>query len=284
MQDTSAIKNYILFLKKEHHLSITLHPLRFTPVFSSSELLAFNIHTTSHCIFLKTCKGAQDHCVERQARILERVKGGSYIGTCYAGVREFIYPITDGEEVLGFISVSGYQCEGAQSYLARTAERFQISLLALKESYASLKKEMPSKEEMDAMLLPLCHMIELAHRKAKESPGVGEHSLASRVERYIKRFHNQNVTSRDICEYFSCSRSFMSVKFNQHMGMSIRDYINLLRIEDAKILLRYSHLNVTEIAYSVGFTDSNYFSSVFKKTVGTSPLAYRRTEVTGEET
>ena len=276
MQDISAIKNYILFLKREHALSITLHPMRFTPVLSSRELLAFNIHSTSHCIYMKTCKGAQEHCVARQTRVLERVKSGAFVGNCYAGVREFVYPLTDAEETIGFISVSGYRCEGAQSYLTRTAERFQIPLSELEESYASLKSEMPSQEEMDAMLLPLCQMIELAHRKSKDAATESESSLAIRIERYIKRHHNRDISSKEICEHFGCSRSFMSTQFNRHLGTSIREYINLLRVEDAKILLAYSHLNVTEIAYSVGFTDSNYFSSVFKKIVGISPLAYRR--------
>jgi YesN/AraC family two-component response regulator len=35
-------------------------------------------------------------------------------------------------------------------------------------------------------------------------------------------------------------------------------------------------LSVTEISYSVGFADSNYFSNIFKKSVGLSPLAYRK--------
>ena len=276
MQDISAIKNYILYLKRVHHLSITLHPLRFTPVFASSELLAFNVHTTPHCIYLKTCKGAHEYCVERQSRILERVKDGSYIGSCYAGVREFVYQITDGEATLGFISVSGYKTENAESYLTRTAERFRIPLDELRESYSSLSEQMPPKEEMDAILQPLCDMIELAHRKEKEGALPHETSLPMRVVRYIKRHHNREITSKEICEHFSCSRSFMSTEFNRHMGMSIRDYINLLRVEDAKILLRYSHLNVTQIAFCVGFTDSNYFSCVFKRVVGISPLAYRK--------
>ena len=278
MQDISTIKNYILYLKRTHRLSITLHPLRFTPVFASSELLAFNIHTTPHCIYLKTCKGAQEHCIERQSRILERVKGGSYIGTCYAGVREFVYPISDGEEILGFISVSGYQTEGAESYLRRVSEEFDISFSELCESYASLESQMPSKEVMDAILLPLCDMIELAHRKEKEGVSVAESSLPMRVVRYIKRYHNRDITSKEICEHFACSRSFMSTQFNRHTGMSVRDYINLLRIEDAKILLRYSHLNVTQIAFCVGFSDSNYFSSVFKRLEGISPLLYRKNQ------
>lgn len=278
MQDITAIKNYILYLKRTHHLSITLHPLRFTPIFASSELLAFNIHTTPHCIYLKTCKGAHEHCVERQSRILERVKGGAYIGTCYAGVREFVYPITDGEETLGFISVSGYQTPGAESYLKRTSERFGIPLYELRESYSSLEADMPHKEEMDAILMPLCDMIELAHRKEKEGASIGETSLPMRVVRYIKRHHNRDITSKEICEHFSCSRSFMSTEFNRHTGMSLREYINLLRVEDAKILLHYSHLNVTQIAFCVGFSDSNYFSSVFRRVTGISPLAYRKAQ------
>ena len=48
------------------------------------------------------------------------------------------------------------------------------------------------------------------------------------------------------------------------------------RIEDAKTLLENTKLSVTEISYSVGFADSNYFSNIFKKSVGLSPLAYRK--------
>ncbi len=49
-----------------------------------------------------------------------------------------------------------------------------------------------------------------------------------------------------------------------------------LRLSHAKRLLKYSTLNVTEISFAVGFSDANYFSNVFKRREGLSPLAYRR--------
>ena len=59
-------------------------------------------------------------------------------------------------------------------------------------------------------------------------------------------------------------------------GKGFREYLTELRLTDAASLLRYSELSVTEIAYSVGFCESNYFSNVFKKQYGISPKDYRK--------
>lgn len=50
----------------------------------------------------------------------------------------------------------------------------------------------------------------------------------------------------------------------------------MIRLNAAKSLLSNSHLSITEIAYSAGFTDSNYFSNVFKANTGISPREYRK--------
>lgn len=57
--------------------------------------------------------------------------------------------------------------------------------------------------------------------------------------------------------------------------MSLREYLNMLRMEDAKALLAYSELNITEISVAVGFNESGYFSRVFKEYYGMSPQKYR---------
>lgn len=275
MYDISPIKNYILFLKSRYKLQVSLHPMKYNSVIFSDELMAFNMHNNSYCIFLKTCKGVQPHCVEKQEKVFEKSLQGSYIGTCFAGVKEFIYPIFNGEKNIGFISVSGYKTEKSEDYLKSVSNQYDIPFQTLKEAYNQLEEDMPSKQEIDLLLLPLCQMLELALIKTKNETSY-ETTFPERILRYIKQFHNQNITSDDICEYFSCSRSYMSTEFNKFYGKSIRQYITELRIEDAKSLLVNSKLSVTEIAYSVGFTDSNYFSSIFKKAVGLSPLAYRR--------
>ncbi|MBQ8309444.1 MAG: helix-turn-helix domain-containing protein [Clostridia bacterium] len=274
MDTITDIKNYILYLKTQCGLAVTLHPLEKEHLIVPSELIAFNIHENSYCIYVKTHPAAQKHCAERQRKILEKCKEGSFCGTCYAGVREYIYPIRGQERLIGFISVGGYQCEAPNSYIRRTEERFSVPAEQLDALYPSLKKEIPDKRRIDTLLNPLCLMLELAYFKTETREG--SENLTDRVVRYIRQYHTQNITVEDICRHFGCSRSRISHLFKSHVGKSFREFLTDLRIEDAKELLKYAELNITEIAYSVGFGDSNYFSSVFKSRVGMSPLAYQK--------
>jgi len=93
---------------------------------------------------------------------------------------------------------------------------------------------------------------------------------------YTRQHYDENLTVDFICEKFGCSRSFISHSFKSVSGKSFRQYLTHLRISHAKRLLEITSLTVTQIAFSTGFNDSNYFSTVFLNTVGTSPLAYRK--------
>ena len=117
-------------------------------------------------------------------------------------------------------------------------------------------------------------MLELAYTKIGDESS-DEETLIDSVVRYLKQYHTENITLKDICDYFSCSRSHISHTFKKKTGKNIREFLTDCRLEDAKSLLKYSNLSITEIAYSVGFGDSNYFSNVFKKSVGMSPMKYR---------
>ena len=273
MYDVSHIKNYILFLKNEHGLSITLHFTEDDDRTVQNELMIFNIHDNSHCVLVKTSPDAWRHCIERQQKITEKCRKGSFCGVCYAGVREYVYPIKKEGDVTGFICVSGYSCDGAESYLSATAEKYGLPLENLKKTYASLKKDLPEKERTDVLIAPLCDMLELAYTR---SDSIGKESLTDRVIHYLKRNHTSSVSLDDICKHFSCSRSLISHSFKKQTGKSIKEYLTELRLEDARSLLSYSSLSITEIAFLAGFSDSNYFSNIFKKQTGLSPMAYRK--------
>ena len=60
------IKNYVLFLKKECRLEISLHPGRNERVISNSELSVFNIHENPYCVYVKTYPDAFAHCIARK--------------------------------------------------------------------------------------------------------------------------------------------------------------------------------------------------------------------------
>ena len=275
MNNVENIKNYILFLKRECGLYITLHPHGRESIITSSELITFNIHDNPYCIFVKSFDGVWQHCIERQSKIREKCKSGSFCGCCFAGVFEYVYPLKHNDECLGFVSVSGYKSDKAESYMQRISEKYGISKKELAATYSSLKQDIPPKKWMDTLIMPLCNMLELAYIK-NENNTVSENDPISDVLQYIKRHHSQSITLDDICRNFGCSRSYVSHLFKKSTGMSFREYLTQLRIEDAKSLLKYSSLTITEISLSVGFGDSTYFSNVFKTKVGVSPSAYRK--------
>jgi AraC-like DNA-binding protein len=66
--------------------------------------------------------------------------------------------------------------------------------------------------------------------------------------------------------------------FKEDLGVTAHDYLTSLRLEQAKKLLRHElSFSVEEIAFECGFSDNFYFSRLFKKTYGVSPLNYRKT-------
>ena len=63
--------------------------------------------------------------------------------------------------------------------------------------------------------------------------------------------------------------------FKEEIGENFIDYITNIRIERAKKLLRDKTLSIKEICMEVGYKDPNYFSRLFKKSVGFTPTEYR---------
>ncbi len=273
MFDVKPIKNYILFLNRELGLYVSLHPTDFNTIIHSSELRVFNIHTNSYCTYIKANKAAQKKCICTQKKVFEKCKSGAYCGTCYAGVTEFVYPIINCEEIIGFVSVSGYMAKNINEYHEKIANQFGFDLNELKNACFSLKETDVTKEYIDTLIQPLLNMLELAFMKVLNNENG---SFPQQIANYIKENRNQEITSKEICKHFSCSRSYMSSQFNNFFGKTIREYITELRIADAKALLKHSTLNITEIAFSVGFSDANYFSYIFKKMNNTSPTKYRK--------
>lgn len=91
---------------------------------------------------------------------------------------------------------------------------------------------------------------------------------------YIHHHYQEKITGREIEALFECNYDYLNRTFNQLTGHSITHYINKVRIGHARELIQATHLGIGEIAFLVGFQDIYYFSKVFKKYVGLSPVAY----------
>ena len=95
------------------------------------------------------------------------------------------------------------------------------------------------------------------------------------IANYLSRHYSEKLTLDDISRETFFSVAYCECEFRKAFGKSIINYLIDLRISEAKRLLTETSMSCSVIANMVGFDDANYFSRVFKKRIGLSPLRYR---------
>lgn len=99
--------------------------------------------------------------------------------------------------------------------------------------------------------------------------------IATKIIEYISTHYREKITLNDICQFTYFSPAYCENEFRKAVGKSIIHYLIDMRISEAKKLLSETSLPCSTISGMVGFDDANYFSRVFKKRTGISPLKYR---------
>lgn len=99
--------------------------------------------------------------------------------------------------------------------------------------------------------------------------------LATEILNYLLKHYSERITLDDISQATYFSVAHCENAFRKAYDKSIVHYLIDLRISEAKHLLTETSMPCSVIARIVGFDDANYFSRVFKKRIGFSPLQYR---------
>ena len=106
--------------------------------------------------------------------------------------------------------------------------------------------------------------------------GVSEQDFLRKLNDLIeKNLDNSAYTVEDLARSLTISRVQLYRKVKAILGISVSDHINNMRLDKSKELLKKSELNISEIAYAVGFSSPNYFSTSFKNKFGVTPKEYK---------
>lgn len=96
-----------------------------------------------------------------------------------------------------------------------------------------------------------------------------------KIIEYIECHYMEDLTVSEIAEKFSITENRITYIFKKYTGAGIKEYIIMFKINIAKELLKTTNLQIVEISQKVGFEDQFYFSRIFKKKCGISPLNYK---------
>ncbi len=93
---------------------------------------------------------------------------------------------------------------------------------------------------------------------------------------YIYKNYRSDLSLQDIAVHIGVNSSYLSRRFKQDCGKGVIEYLNTIRIEQAKLLMENGFQKVKAIADEVGFNNYNYFFKVFKDSQGMTPLEYEK--------
>lgn len=96
-----------------------------------------------------------------------------------------------------------------------------------------------------------------------------------KAQEYIEQHYQEKITVDELASQLALSRRNLERRFKKATSNSIVEYIQRVKIEAAKLSLESSRENVNEVMYSVGYSDTKAFRTIFKKITGISPVEYR---------
>ncbi len=111
----------------------------------------------------------------------------------------------------------------------------------------------------------------------KRSDTMKQNTFCYKALRYIDENHTRQVTSSDAADSLFMNNSYFCRKFKESFGFCFQKYLEMYRIERAKLLLKTTDMSISNIAAATGFGGFSYFSKIFKKYMCMTPSGYRRT-------
>lgn len=101
-------------------------------------------------------------------------------------------------------------------------------------------------------------------------------STMERVVQYIQSNYSRELRLEQLANIFGYNSAYLGKVFHQYTGENFNNYLDRIRITEAKRLLLLNEYKVYEVAEMVGYSNINYFHNKFKKYVGISPLSFKR--------
>ncbi|MCM8901449.1 PocR ligand-binding domain-containing protein [Caldicoprobacter algeriensis] len=244
---------------------------------------------------------------EQQAKlaeaIFERKRAEETIKALEAKAQEPMYPIDKEQELLSKVRLGNrtgakeilndllgdifFRTAGNMDLMkARILELVVVISRAAVEGGASLEKLLGLNYNFISELSQMNSIDEVCHWVVKvldtfmdtvyETKKVRNAKSLGEALKYIRENYNKDITLEDVARNVYISPYYLSHLFKEELNITFLEYLTMVRMEEAKKLLKDTSLSIVAIASQVGYEDASYFSKVFKKYVGISPGQYRK--------
>lgn len=233
------------------------------------------------CTTMNSTPEGHQRCLDCDAREVKRCKksGEVHYYRCHAGICEAIMPISSGKQTLAYLAFGQFLdtspveeqwkntlatlgwYKGSKDALYKQFLQFRQYTKAEVDAFADLLKAMTTYIMVEGMI----------HSTAR--------SELQLLESYLEQHYMEKLSLSSISQQLNIGRTKLCALAKELSGgKTLTHLIAERRVLAAKTLLTQTNLPISEVAESVGISDYNYFSKIFRSFAGTTPSAYRKSK------
>lgn len=142
-------------------------------------------------------------------------------------------------------------------------------------TYQNINQRLSYADTAEAVEEILNNFIELYKNTLNNTKKLVMHPSIKKALAYIDQNYMNKLTLDDLAKNVYLNKSYVSQMFITYLGITFVEYLESLRIHKAQELLRNTEASITKIAENIGYSTQSYFTKVFKKRMGMSPIKYR---------
>ncbi|MGM0903978.1 MAG: response regulator transcription factor [Bacillota bacterium] len=187
--------------------------------------------------------------------------------------KENVYSILGGVENQSVLSFS-FSANHILFLLGSLAKKYGIETSNIQNAIWNCQQniwKLNSQYEVKENLILLAELIIERVRQTRFS----NKAIIESVRSYVDLHYASEISLTTLSNLFHINSAHLSETFKHHVGKNFSDYLVHLRMEKATELLKDHQLKIIDIANLVGFSSSGYFSTVFKKHYGQTPVEFR---------
>lgn len=270
--------------------SATGLPLRLMPRDEDWCIGEHRENQSPFCELINRCETACAACIETNRRLVEEavsVDGPQTCG-CFTGLCATAVPVKLGSAILGFLKTGQvFSRQPTEADFIRVLDKLQkeisipdAEIEKLRSAYFETKQVDPDRYQSMVTLLDMfadqlsahAETVMVASRE-DEPPGI------SAARKMIHQNLQDPVELDDVAKAAGMSRSHFCRVFKEVTSMTVTEYTTRARVAWARKELLRPNIQVSEVAYEVGFQSLSQFNRSFAKIVGMSPSQFRKAEL-----
>lgn len=160
--------------------------------------------------------------------------------------------------------------------ISRTAARGGMEYeeaLSLSDEFIRKIENKNTFEEIEELLGQA--FIEYASIVAKVRALSSDSKIVRKIGNYVQIHISEPILISEIADEMGISASYLCRTFKKETGQTIKEYINRVKVEEAKYLLQSTRKPLVDIAMELGYSSQAYFTTLFGKYVGSTPAQFR---------